>query len=176
MHEEQEEPEEGAASHFDCIGFDMPDEDSFDRLVDRALEEGKQVQTTSGQYVAWSAGGGAELGVNVQDGDILGANPHFAGEGRILVALAGLLPSPEFTMDGALHVWAAPANPNDPESGYYNFVADSPEFLTVLERHAVPSGMTLQVAAFAHGIDCFPELLVEWTCGLGRFAFGGEFL
>jgi hypothetical protein len=56
-------------------------------------------------------------------------------------------------LDGAYHGWADPAG-DDPESGVYPFVFDSPDF-HLYPEFAYPCLVEAQIAAFAHEVQLY---------------------
>jgi hypothetical protein len=148
------------ASHLSTIGFRVADEQSWHDLVMHTVTQGEAFPFAGGRYVRWSPGAGAEMWAMIRDdGRIEGANPHFAGASRMAVAVTELLPDSRFEFDGTLHSWAEPASPGDPESGLFPFLADVPDFVAARERLRLPlpAGAVLQVAAFAHSLDWWPD-------------------
>lgn len=145
-----------AMSHFASLGFadatGMPD---LDRLVP-AMLTGERTVVDDGTYVRWSPGNAAELWLQLDPlGEIIGVNPHFAGEGRMKVGLVELVRRPtESALDGAFHAWCEPEREQEPESGQYPFVFDAPD-ARVHVSLALPRIATVQLAAFAHELTAY---------------------
>jgi hypothetical protein len=59
-------------------------------------------------------------------------------------------------MDGHLSCWADPTDP-DPASGQYPFLVDVPDFDAATDGLAVPAIGTMQIAAFARTLTCWPD-------------------
>jgi hypothetical protein len=145
------------ASHLSTIGFRVADEQSWQDLVMRTVTQGEVLPFAGGRYARWSPGAGAEMWAGIRDdGRIEGANPHFAGSSRMAVSVTELLPDRGSELDGTLHCWAEPVSPDDPESGVFPFLADVPDFMVARGRLRPPAMAVLQVAAFAHSLDCWP--------------------
>jgi hypothetical protein len=142
-------------SHFSTIGFSARSEDEFLSLTERVIGNCASIDTTEGRYLHWSSRSGAELWLQIDAGnDIVGTNPHFAGESIVRVSLTERITRPDSTvLDGAFHGWADPANDN-PESGCYPFVFDAPDF-RLHDKLDLPAVIEAQIAAFAHEVSFF---------------------
>jgi hypothetical protein len=145
------------ANNFSTIGFDVASQDDFVALARVALEQGDAVPCPLGEYLVWSPGGGAQLIVQVdRERRFVGANPHFMGPARILVAVTHTARDQEHPMDGYLHAWAGPTT-DDPESGDYPFVVDLPDFDAATDGLGLPAFGSMQIAAFARTLVCWPD-------------------
>jgi hypothetical protein len=106
------------ASHYDCIGFGGADGDELEELFRRAADEATALPCKKGTYLRWTCDTGAELWLQVsRRQELIGAHPHFNGDGDCAVALTRSVASPgDSELDGAFHGWANPS-PDAPESG-----------------------------------------------------------
>ncbi len=146
------------ASHFSSIGFSVNTEDQFLGLAESASQDAEVIEVPQGKYLRRCSESGAELWIQVSEGDALvGMMPHFSGKSRIRVGITGRVLRPEGTpLDGAFQGWAE-ASDEDPETGTYPFVFDTPDYC----RHAgliLPKTVSAQVAAFAHKVTLFQSL------------------
>ena len=137
------------------LGFLVESKADFEALALKALEHGTDIQTASGTYVRWSPGAGIELWMQLDAaGDVVGLNPHYAGQTRMRVGLTARVPRPESSiLDGAFHGWADPADA-EPESGAYPFVFDAPDY-ELTGGVVVPSICAVQLTAFAHELKAY---------------------
>ena len=145
-------------SHFSTIGLPVNDEDEYFDLAERAAEHSDVIEVTQGQYLRWTSECGAEMWIQLNDEDeFLGMVPHFCGESRMRVGISARVNRPDDTvLDGAFHGWADPVD-DDPESGSYPLIFDSPDY----QRHSdltLPAIVSVQIAAFAHEISIFDSV------------------
>ena len=138
------------ASHLSSVGLPVASEAEFWDLAQRVGPLAQGIPVNGGQYFFWRDGSGAELWLQVADGDqFLGMAPHFTGDSEVVARLDFRVPSGDGSpFDGALR---ATALTDDDE---FPFVFDSPEYLR-LERLDLPCEVALQVAAFAHELEVF---------------------
>lgn len=142
-------------SNLSNIGFSVSTQEEFYNLLTKARKAASQKKTNEGVYAVYTDNSGAELYIqfNAQN-KFIGANPHFNGKSKRTVCLTNTVDRPESALDGAFYCWAAPSKVNNPESGIYPFVFDSPDFKTIgiIE---FPSDFEIQLAAFAHELHVF---------------------
>jgi len=145
------------ASHFSTLGLSVETSDDFLALAEQVADHCTTFDAPGGRYLHWSCPSGAELWLQVGDGDSLdGMNPHFRGESIVRVGLtARIVRFDGNALDGAFEGWAEPSN-DDPESGRYPFVFDAPDF-RLHDELRVPAQLEVQVAAFAHHVSMFPS-------------------
>lgn len=142
-------------SHFSDIGFTMHSQEDFEALVDSAYSKSTATKVNEGTYFVYSDKSGAEMWIQFNnDNECIGANPHYNGKSRRTVCLTNTMERPESELDGAFHGWAAPAEKNNPESGDYPFVFDSPGFKTT-GNIPFPVDYDIQLAAFAQELSVF---------------------
>lgn len=161
-------------SHFSTIGLPVNDEDDFLDLAIRVADDTDVIDVPDGRYLRWSSDCGAEIWLQLDDANnLIGMTPHFTGESRIRVGITSRIRRPEDTaLVGAFHGWADPSG-DDPESGMYPFVFDSPEF----QRHfelTIPSIVPVQIAAFAHEISIFDSTDAYDASQLGEPRFASQ--
>ena len=143
-------------SHFSAIGFDVTREE-MEGLALQASHEGTRLESPKGYYLYWSPGAGAELWVQAnKQKQIVGCNPHFTGQGRIVASIIETFNVPGKPLDGRCFGWAAPRDEKNPYSGLHPISAHLPDFDLVGERILIPLTVTLQIAAFTEQMDCFP--------------------
>lgn len=136
------------------IGFPVSSKEEFHDLALRAAREGEPFEARGGSYARWSPGSGIELWAQVtRDGKVVGINPHYSGGATTLVGLTSRVVRRERSPDDGFFGWASPRN-QDPESGWYPFVFDAPDY----ELHrdlTLPVIREVQLAAFAHEIRAY---------------------
>jgi hypothetical protein len=146
------------ASHFSTIGFPLKSADEFRALAMQVVDDCASLDCPQGRYLRWSSPSGAELWLQANaDNNLVGMLPHFSGESAVRVGLTDRVTRPDATaLDGAFYGWASPAD-DDPESGCYPLVFDTPDFLL---HHGLqlPAIVEAQVAAFAHEISLYPSV------------------
>jgi hypothetical protein len=144
-------------SHLSSVGFDLQTDDEFFALAVQAIERGERFPTHLGSYFKWSPGEGIEIWAQCDRKDnLIGMNPHFSGESVMRVGLTARVERPgETNLDGAFHGWANPGD-DDPETGEYPFVFDTPDY-GLYEAVQLPALLTVQVAAFAHELRAYDD-------------------
>jgi hypothetical protein len=147
------------ASHFSDIGFVVASSHEVLAMA-RSLPVGTPVITTpAGEYVRWSAGGGAELWFQrAPDLTLVGMNPHFDVETRTRVRLVSRVDDPVHKLDGGFHLWLDP-HPPDPEfpdgpDGASPLFVDTPDMRTY-DAVQLPLEVDATIAAFAHRLELF---------------------
>jgi hypothetical protein len=137
------------------IGFPFSTNEEFADLAMAASTQGEPIQVSGGTYYRWSPGAGVELWAQVdQDGKLIGLNPHFGGAARMRVGLINpIARERDSALDGAFYGWAG-ATGNAPDKGQYPFAFDVPDFKGH-EGLALPTIVTVQLAAFAHALQAF---------------------
>jgi hypothetical protein len=144
-------------SNMSTIGFEAGSADDFRRLAERAVAQGRWVESPHGRYAVWPTSGPEQLWIGVDErGVIVGLNPHFEGSATIRVGIVQAVRDLEHPMDGHLSCWADPADPS-PDSGLYPFLVDLPDFDAATEAVAAPALATMQIAAFARTLTCWPD-------------------
>jgi hypothetical protein len=143
-------------THFSAVGFPISSQIEFERLLKMAFESGQAVPLHNGKYVVWEPGEGVQLWVKVKDRAVLGCAPHYRGEGTLQVNVQGFYSRPEdiAVTDGAL---LGTGLPIDAASASFSLVADVPGFEAAASRIAPPRTVTVQLAAFAREMNCFPD-------------------
>jgi hypothetical protein len=142
-------------SHMTALGFPITTEQDFRHYVYQATEFGQKIETRNGSYTLWEVGEGIELWVQTNlHRRLIGMNPHFSGSARMRAGLTSRIPRYEHSiLDGAFHAWAEPSE-DDPEHGVYPFVFDVPDYDTY-DWLSLPTIAVVQIAAFAHELQCF---------------------
>lgn len=174
-------------SNLSNIGFPVGSQEDFEQLVESTLAKSRRVEASNGHYLVYSDSSGAELWTQVNSAnELVGANPHFAGESRRNVCLTSTVERSESELDGAFHGWAQPSTPNDPDSGEYPFVFDVPDFRTI-GTIDFPRDFEIQLSAFAQELQVYtdeaaydsnqtsePHFAVESFIPSGLFNFDGD--
>jgi hypothetical protein len=144
-------------NNFSTIGFDVPTQDALSDLFRIVATSGTVETSPLGRYVRWPEGPGEQLWAQVdQTGAAVGLNPYFEGSAGLPVAVVDAVRDPEHPMDGYVWCWAAPRD-DDPESGDYPVVIDLPDFDAATDGLTLPWFGSMQVAAFARSLDCWPD-------------------
>lgn len=142
-------------SHMTTLGFPVTSEKDFRHYVFAASEFGRKIEALNGSYTLWEPGNGIELWVQTNlHKRIIGMNLHFSGHSRMRVGLTRhIVKIGQSILDGAFYAWADPQR-DEPESGYYPFVFDVPDY-GLHNAVRVPGLATVQLAAFAHELQGF---------------------
>jgi hypothetical protein len=142
-------------NHLSDIGFDFNTEEEFRELAYQVYELGQRLRVKHGVYLHWSPGEGVEIWGQLDNSDdFIGFNPHFAGDSVMSVGLTARIERTEASaLDGAFYGCASPDGDNA-ESGYYQFVFDTPDF-RLCDSVKLPCIVEAQIAAFAHELSAF---------------------
>ncbi|HSW97093.1 MAG TPA: hypothetical protein VLF89_04680 [Candidatus Saccharimonadales bacterium] len=141
-------------SHLSDIGFNVKDQSEFMQIAQHTFEKGKRVGAYNGSYIKWQLKSGAELWLQLNDqGEVIGMTPGFLGESSRKVSIIYSATGHEGTLDGSFKAWADPVDEN-PETGQYPFLFESPHFYTV-PNFDFPYLTNIQLTAFAEKIECF---------------------
>src|SRR5215470_6834734 len=142
------------ASNFSTIGLPVASVEDMNALANRVGPLAERLAAPSGAYLHWSDPSGAEIWLQVNaNNELIGMNPHYAGQSAVTVGLTARLPSQSTELDGSFHGWADPAG-DAPDSGCYPFVFDAPDY-RLHEDLSLPALKEIQIAAFAHEIAAF---------------------
>jgi hypothetical protein len=160
------------ANLFAALGFDIDTEEKFSAQSLMVAEAGERIALPGGgEYRRWSPGAGIELWAQITGNEIVGMNPHFAGDATIRAGISARFRDPAFSaLDGMYQVWPEPVT-DDPETGSTTFVIDAPDF-ALHSRLALPVIAPVQVAAFAFELAGFhsEEAYVESQTGDLKYA------
>jgi hypothetical protein len=144
-------------SHFSDIGFYPKNEDELYALAEQVYARCEAYPCEKGTYYAYRDPSGAELWLQVNtQKELIGVNPHFAGNSMIRGAVTAEIARETSVLDAAIHVWAGPQNASHPESGHYPIVLDTPGYHVQALPH-FPAMKTLQIAAFAEELSFFED-------------------
>lgn len=143
------------ASHMSNIGLRATTSEEFRRYARQTVELGETIEVKNGTYIHWKVGRGAELWAQVDHKhNLVGLNPHFQGDARMQVGLVRHIKrTGDSALEGAFYAWADPRS-NDPETGEFPFVFDSPDY-DVHSSLQLPTIVQVQIAAFAHELEGF---------------------
>jgi hypothetical protein len=145
------------ADNLACIGFLVEDMEEFGELAHRTVEEGEEIAADGGSYFRWAPGGGGELWAQMRRGRITGFNPSFAGDATMRVGITREHGARSMSpLDGMLYGWAAPQDPDDPESGEFPFHFEVPD-LRAGEPLDLPVLADVGLVVFAAAIETFPD-------------------
>ncbi|MEI7555824.1 hypothetical protein [Candidatus Chlorohelix sp.] len=144
------------ADHFACIGYRFENQEDWNELIIRSAQSGGIIQSNLGFYSLLAPGAGIEVWTQLDEEKITGCNPHFHGSSRVKVGIAKIWRSEEWPLEGSIHCWANP-NEQNPEQGDYAFVVDVPDLDLAYEKLECPGFATLQLAAFAHQLECYRD-------------------
>jgi hypothetical protein len=144
-------------SHFDAIGFGVP-QDRINELLNDALIQGTKIPVSSDtSYYVWTPGGGPELWVGARESgttrDLLALTPYFRGPSRLRVRIEGVEGDPQYPFEGRIAVWAIPRGQDDQE---YPFSIDLADY-ALLGDLAVGKELNMRIAGFAHSIEWWPD-------------------
>jgi len=143
-------------SHMSSIGFPVQTVSDFTSLARQAVQAGQAFEVTGlGRYRRWSPGAGIELWAQVNEqNEVLGLNPHFAGEARMRVGLVRRVVHPKDTpLDGAFYGWANPQS-GVADRGDYPFCFTAPDYRLHADL-ALPNVVSVQLAAFPNELLAF---------------------
>lgn len=165
-----------ATTHFDNIGFSVDSREALTDLIQRTGRLGEAVEAPHGRYLRWSPGTGIELWAGVDEGmELLAFNPHFRGSGRMRARVERLQRDRQSPLQGSLFASLV----DELEDDGVPLVVDVPDFDVVADSVQPPELVTLQVAGFAHEIDCFEDepafKAVETTFATRSFVPSGLF-
>jgi hypothetical protein len=142
-------------SNLSNIGFNVTSQEGFQELLSTIYQVSLPLQTKEGIYNIYTDGSGAQMYIQFNTkNECIGANPHYVGKSKRTVCLTDAFERPESELDGAFHCWAAPSEVNNPTSGAYPFVFDSPEFKTI-GTIDFPQNADIQLAGFAHELSVY---------------------
>jgi hypothetical protein len=146
------------ATHFSTIGLPINTDEELMDCVNRVFPQSESIPTGVGTYMRWADPSGAELWLQLNaENELIGVNPHFGGRSRVRVLLTHPIDvGSQSPLDGRFHGWADPAKAQAEQSGAYPFLFDAPDAAC----HAgieMPSELDVQVAAFAHEIQVYPN-------------------
>jgi hypothetical protein len=135
-------------SNLSDIGFPTPDEQAINEMIMHVLEVAKPLKSSHGFYLIYTDSSGAEIYLQGNfEQELIGFNPHFAGQSRRTVMLTKAIERDSSALDGGFHAWANPPEGLG-ESGDYPFVFDVPDFRT-FENSEFPHLCEIQLTAFA---------------------------
>jgi hypothetical protein len=150
----QSRGETDVASNFSDVGFAAHSAGEIEALARKCFERGRVFKTQSGSYIRWEAGGGVELWGQLNERDeLLAINPHYSGKTRTSVGLMARVTRQGAPMDGGFLCWAQPFG-NEPISGLFQFVFDTPDFLLTKDLK-LPCIQSVQLSAFAQQCNVF---------------------
>jgi hypothetical protein len=162
------------ASHFSTIGLLIRSEAEMYELPGRIGPLAEPLATNRGTYFRWADPSGAEMWLQVStENEMLGMNPHFAGNSVVRVRLTARPdPGSPSSLDGRFHGWADPVRGEDgEEQGSYPFLFDAPD-AALHDGLGLPTTVTVQIAAFAHEVSAYdsPEAYAAAQAGEVKFA------
>ena len=162
------------ASNFSTIGLSVASGKELNALADRLVPLAERLNAPTGAYLRWSDPSGAELWLQANaNNELIGANPHFAGRSAVPVRLTARLASAgPSELDGSFQGWADPAG-DAPDSGYYPFVFDAPEY-RLHDELSLPARKDVQIAAFARTIAAFETVAAYEACQTADLKYASQ--
>jgi hypothetical protein len=126
-------------SNLSDIGFPAKGDEEINAMIMSVLEDAVDIKCDGGFYVRYSDPSGAELYLQGNEGqEMIGFNPHFAGESRRTLSLLRGIPRETSELDGAYHASA---------EGGHQLVFDVPDFRATMVGE-FPSEALVQLTAF----------------------------
>jgi hypothetical protein len=126
-------------SNLSDIGFPTPDETAINEMIIHVLEVARPVPNARGFYLIYSDPSGAEIFLQGNfDQELVGFNPHFAGDSNIQMTLIDEIERDSSEFDGGFRARA----------GDIEFVFDVPDFRMV-PGDGAPRTARVQLTAFA---------------------------
>lgn len=164
------------ASHFLTIGLPVASAEDMNALANRVGPLAEPLAARGGVYFRWSDPSGAEMWLQVNaDNELIGMNPHYAGQSAVRVGLTARLPSARKSdLDGSFHGWADPTG-DAPDTGCYPFVFDAPDY-RLHEELSLPARKEVQIAAFAHEIAAFETVAAYEASQTGLMSASQSFI
>lgn len=161
-------------SNLSNIGFNVDSDEALDALINQVIGRGERITTATGDYVCYSDPSGAEIWLQINaENELVGFNPHFRGDSVLDISITTSLEQTHGPMDGALHAWMAPSELDDPESGYYPFVFDLPNF-TTFAWPSFPWNTKVQLTAFAQTLSYYPSATAYEESQTSEVKFAAE--
>lgn len=160
-------------SHMTSIGFNPQTADDFGRLQLQTAQQGQPIHVDDGYYIRWEVGQGAELWAQANEKrELMWLNPHFSGTAVWRIAIGDHIKRPDTPLEGAYFGWVNP--PADYlDSGDYPLIFDAPD--DACTRHiARPQLYDVQLAAFAHHLDAFPDTAAFQAAQEGGISYAVE--
>jgi hypothetical protein len=135
-------------SNLSDIGFPVQSEQDVNVLITETIKRVESIECRQGFYLRFADASGAEIYLqgNLEQ-ELIGFNPHFAGESKRRVSLTKAIERDSSELDGGFHAWANPFE-NESDSGDYPFVFDVPDF-RMIENLQLPHICEIQLTAFA---------------------------
>jgi hypothetical protein len=136
-------------SNLSDIGFPVQSDEDVNVLITETINRVESIKCPQGFYLRFADSSGAEIylqGNNNQE--LIGFNPHFAGQSRRKVGLTKMIERDSSELDGGFKAWANPTGEDVEVSSEYPFVFDVPDFRTIDEIR-LPQIREIQLTAFA---------------------------
>jgi len=151
-------------THFDNVGFSVPDRGRLTALIRRTAREGSPLDSPHGRYYRWAPGAGIELWVGVDaNRELTAFNPHLSGQGRLMVRVDRTERDRQAPMNGRTHGWAVRDGRD-----LFGVVIDVPDFDFLQAEVSRPATLAFQVAAFAHELHVFEDEAAFLASGADR--------
>ena len=161
-------------SHISAIGFPFSSTAEFNALVRDFFDDARTVPAEGGHYEAYTDPSGAEMHLLMHgENGLTGFAPHFAGEGRMKVALIEGIPDEKEPLIGSYKAWANPTDPENQESGTYPLFFDVPDFAA--DAPFLPYVTDIQLCAFADRLQAFPDEEAYYAHQTSEPKFGSQY-
>ncbi|HWI62161.1 MAG TPA: hypothetical protein VNT75_10015 [Symbiobacteriaceae bacterium] len=144
------------AAHLNDLGFLVETDDQLVDLARTASDSGAEVPTAGGACYCWAPGEGVEVWVELGPrGELRACNPHFSGGSKIRVKISDMIAGDGNALHGRIQAWAGSARGSlfaGPP-----LILDLPDMELVRQQVKLPVTAWVQIAAFAHAAECFPD-------------------
>lgn len=135
-------------SHLSNIGFIIETNEDYIKLVETLGPLTQAMGAKDGVYFCFSDPSGAQLWIQGnEEGEAIGANPHFYGQSKFKVSITECKTHPDNIMDGGFMAQS--------EEGGYPFMFDVPNHNAMPIEGGVVA--EVQLSAFAHNIAYFSD-------------------
>jgi len=146
-------------NHFDCLGFDVKNEDDYKILIRAVARKSEPLYTRAGGYLPWRSSNGIELWAQFDNDDrLVGLTPHFSGKTTQIVALSEKYFDLRYPLYGKFEAWINPEIDKTEDSPYasgdYPIIFESPAY-DWFQNLTLPVIARVQLAAFAHNLEIF---------------------
>ncbi len=148
------------ANNFNCLGLPITSVAAFEGFMEFAAYAGEPQQLSDGFNIRWSPGEGIEAWVQAWlDRRLSGCRPHYRGTGRVRARIDRIdsrqfrIDSGQYSLlDGSAVGWLLEEGAS---AEVCPLCVDLPEAAIGSPNLSPPACVDLQVAAFAHDIQCF---------------------
>lgn len=145
------------AAHLNDVGFLVETDDQLTDLARTASDAGEAVPAAAGSCYCWAPGEGVEVWVELgPGGELRACKPHFAGGSCIRVLIVETFEGDGDALNGRVQAWAG-AGPRGGMFAGPPMILELPDMELVRRNITCPATVSVQIAAFAHAAECFPD-------------------